>query len=138
MDAAAVGVLGALLSYVNNGEAAAEGWVVGAVFGIFYLLLLQQDVSVITMEVNPFNLTNPWRVLRFLLPFTLVAGLGLQHATEIGLEEWWQNVSLMHFVEHRVGGCAKAYAEPEVPSCFIIFSISLATSFQGCFCNFSY
>eukprot|EP00434_Breviolum_minutum_P022810 symbB.v1.2.020126.t1/scaffold1676.1/size106311/3 len=93
LDAAAVGVFGALLSYVNNGEAAAEGWLVGAVFGIFYLLLLQQDVNVITVQVNPFNLTNPWRILRFLLPFTLVLGLGLQHANEIGLEEWWHNVT---------------------------------------------
>lgn len=98
LDGAAVGLLGTLLLYANNGEAAAEGWVLGAVFGIFYLVLLQQDVSVITVESNPFNLTNPFRILRFLLPFVLVAALGLQHASSVGLEEWWQNASCQKVV----------------------------------------
>eukprot|EP00435_Cladocopium_sp_Y103_P045086 s1118_g12.t2 len=93
LDAAAVGVLGALLLYANNGQETAEGWLLGAVFAVLYLILLQQDVSVITVESNPFNLTNPFRILRFLLPFGLVAALGLQHALTVGLDEWWQNVS---------------------------------------------
>ena len=45
------------------------------------------------VESNPFNLTNPFRILRFLLPFGLVVALGLQHALTEGIEEWWQNVS---------------------------------------------
>eukprot|EP00435_Cladocopium_sp_Y103_P043011 s1118_g12.t1 len=93
LDAAAVGVLGALLLYANNGQETAEGWLLGAVFAVLYLILLQQDVSVITVESNPFNLTNPFRILRFLLPFGLVAALGLQHALTVGLDEWWQNVT---------------------------------------------
>lgn len=93
LDAAAVGLLGALLLYANNGQETAEGWLLGAVFAVLYLILLQQDVTVITVESNPFNLTNPFRILRFLLPFGLVVALGLQHALTVGLEEWWQNVT---------------------------------------------
>ncbi|CAK9086442.1 Guanylate kinase (GMP kinase) [Durusdinium trenchii] len=93
LDAGAVGLLGALLAYANNGSAASEGWLVGAVFGTIYLVLLYQDVSVITVDSNPFSFTNPLRILRFLLPFGMVVALGLQHASIIGLEEWWQKVS---------------------------------------------
>ena len=49
LDAAAVGLLGALLLYANNGQETAEGWLLGAVFAVLYLILLQQDVSVITV-----------------------------------------------------------------------------------------
>ena len=93
LDAAAVALLGALLLYANNGPESSEGWLLGAVFGLLYLILLQRDVATITVESNPFNLTNPFRILRFLLPFALVVALGLQHASSVGLEEWWQNVS---------------------------------------------
>lgn len=68
--------------------------------------------------MNPFNLTNPWRILRFLLPFTLVLGLGLQHANEIGLEEWWQNVS------YRAGGVERPMMGLRlVAPCFIILVV---------------
>jgi hypothetical protein len=49
LDAAAVGLLGALLLYANNGQETAEGWLLGAVFAVLYLILLQQDVTVITV-----------------------------------------------------------------------------------------
>ena len=93
LDAAAVGLLGALLVFANNGGEASEGWLFGAIFGTIYLVLLCQDVRVITVESNSFNLTNPFRIIRFLLPLTMVLALGLQHASSIGLDQWWQNIT---------------------------------------------
>ena len=93
LDATAVAVLGAILAYVNNGPDASQGWLFGSVFSALYLLLLAQDVSVITTESNTFNLTNPFRILRFLLPFGLVLALGLQNASSMGFEQWWQAVT---------------------------------------------
>ena len=88
IDATAVGLLGALLSYFNTGADAAEGFLVGGVFGALYLLLLQLDVNSLTVESNPFNLFNPWRILRFLLPFGMVLALGLLNAVALGFDKW--------------------------------------------------
>lgn len=58
LDAAAVGLLGALLLYANNGQETAEGWLLGAVFAVLYLILLQQDVTVITVAWKGNDLKN--------------------------------------------------------------------------------
>ena len=109
MDAAAVGVFGALLSYVNNGEAAAEGWLVGAVFGIFYLLLLQQDVNVITVA--------RWWQLKYFL-FSPLFGEGFQfdeHMFQMG----WFN--------HQLGGSESFYFDQSLanPTFLAAFYIGL-------------
>ena len=63
------------------------------VYLFVYLSSRSNESNCNKVESNPFNLTNPFRILRFLLPFGLVVALGLQHALTVGLEEWWQNVS---------------------------------------------
>jgi hypothetical protein len=60
---------------------------------VYLFVYLSSRSNCNKVESNPFNLTNPFRILRFLLPFGLVVALGLQHALTVGLEEWWQNVS---------------------------------------------
>ncbi|CAE7034283.1 NMT1 [Symbiodinium natans] len=84
---------GALLAYLNNGVDASEGWLVGVAFGVLYLLILQQDVAKLSTEWNPFNVGNPLRILRFLLPFGLVLALGLQYASTVGFEVWLDRLS---------------------------------------------
>ena len=60
---------------------------------VYLFVYLSSRSNCNKVESNPFNLTNPFRILRFLLPFGLVVALGLQHALTVGPEEWWQNVS---------------------------------------------
>lgn len=93
IDASAAGLLGALLAYLNNGVDASEGWLVGVAFGVLYLLILQQDVAKLSAEWNPFSVTNPLRILRFLLPFGLVLALGLQYASSIGFDAWLERLA---------------------------------------------
>eukprot|EP00439_Symbiodinium_sp_Y106_P070922 s616_g12.t1 len=93
IDASAAGLLGALLAYLNNGVDASEGWLVGVAFGVLYLLILQQDVAKLSTEWNPFSVTNPLRILRFLLPFGLVLALGLQYASSIGFDVWLERLA---------------------------------------------
>jgi len=95
LDATAVGLLGAVLAYFNRGLDAGQGFLFGAVCGVVYLLLLHQDVNMLDGRSGrtPFDLANPLRVLRFLLPLALVAVLGLQTALTIGFDVWMDGLT---------------------------------------------
>ncbi|CAE8615726.1 unnamed protein product [Polarella glacialis] len=88
LDAAIVGAIGSLLVGLNSGPTAAAGFVVGIAFVTVYLLLLQRDVDSLSPGNTPFDLLNPLRILRFLLPLILVLVLGLQSSFTLGFDTW--------------------------------------------------
>lgn len=95
-DASAVAILGTVLAYVNSGAEAAEGLLCGSAFGIIYLLLLQRDVDLLgtPRARTPFDLDNPLRILRLLLPLAIVGVLGLQAGLTLGFDAWLNGVRL--------------------------------------------
>lgn len=92
LDAGAVGVLGALIAYVSKGYEAAEGLVVGAIFGSIYLSLLHRDVDAFGTEGGgtPLDTLRPGRILRLLVPLFMVLALAAQAALQVGVDVWLQ------------------------------------------------
>ncbi|CAK0836570.1 unnamed protein product [Prorocentrum cordatum] len=88
VDAAAVGILGTPLALANSGPDAAAGLLLGAAAGAVYHLLLQWDVDALAPGRTPFDVLNPLRVARFLLPVLLAAALCLQAAISVGPDAW--------------------------------------------------
>lgn len=95
-DATVIGLLGAILVYANTGAEAAGGSFCGVAFGIVYLILLQRDVDFLGTPSGrtPFDLDNPLRILRLLLPLAIVGVLGLQAGLTIGFEAWLNGIRL--------------------------------------------
>lgn len=93
IDCAAIGLLGTVLAYFNRGEAAAEGFVLGAAAAAAYLSVLQRDVDQIGLGGNPFDMFNPLRIVRLLIPLVLVAAVGLTTALSLGFDEWMEQLT---------------------------------------------
>jgi len=88
LDAAVVGILGSAVAYFNRGEAAAEGFVLGAAAAALYLVVLQKDVDQLRPGCTPYDTLNPLRIVRQLIPLLMVAAVGLTSALSVGVDTW--------------------------------------------------
>lgn len=93
IDTVAVGILGAPLVFFNSGPEAASGLALGVTFGALYHLLLQRDVDALAPGNTPFDLFNPLRIIRFLLPVLLTGALCASSALSMGMDAWLAGLS---------------------------------------------
>jgi len=90
IDAVVIGAAGAVLGFFNAGIDAAWGFVVGAIGGVAYLVLLQRDVDSLGAQGSgtPLDSFRLFRVLRLLIPCSFVVMAGLRTALTVGVDVW--------------------------------------------------
>lgn len=87
-DAAVVGAVGALITLLSAGSDAAAGFVLGSAAAVVYLKLLMLDVDRLGVNGGPFDVLNPLRLARLLVPVLLVVALCSQAIATLGFDQW--------------------------------------------------